>query len=467
MQLRPYQADTLAAIRDAYRSGKRAPLLCSPTGSGKSAMTAYMLGRTTKRTLILCHREELRDMICASLPVPYNVIEGARTIGTERVAVGMMQTVSRRLGSLPKFEWVISDECHLSMAPTWRAILDHYKGAWHLGMSATPCRLDGQGLGTIFDTIVYGPTVRELINRSYLSPCRVFAPEHHVENLKKSGSDFNMEDAARLFDKASVTGAAAEHLRRLGPDRRAIVFCCTREHATHAAQQFRDAGFRAANVDGSMAPGERKQRFAGFRSGRIQVLTNVDLATTGFDDPGIAAEIMLRPTQSLALYLQMVGRALRIYPGKSDAILIDCVGNVMRHGMPDAEREWTLEGREKRSRAAAVRQCPKCYAAFLPAPKCPECGFLFPVSTRRTAPEQRDGSVVEITSGSFETRAQRLRSAPLKELIREAKTFEQLQEIGAARGFRHGWARRMHNFRIGKRTNAFLRANQHRAGAAA
>ena len=203
-----------------------------------------------------------------------------------------------------------------------------------------------------------------------------------------------------------------------------------------------------------MSPTDRAQRFAGFRSGRIQVLVNVELCTTGWDCPSVSAEIMLRPTQSLALYVQMVGRALRIYPGKTDAILIDCVGNVVRHGMPDAEREWTLEGREKRSRAVSVRQCPKCYAAFLPAPKCPECGHLFPVAARRTSPEQRDGSVVEITAGTFDTREQRLRNAPLKELLKGANTLEQLKEIAKARGYHPGWATRMLQFKAGARGRA-------------
>lgn len=460
MDLRPYQAIAMADIQNAYRSGKRAPLLCSPTGSGKSAMTKYMLGRTRKRVLYLCHRAELMDMVCDDLAaegIAHGVIgpgHGAPLRHTHQISVGMMQTVSRRLDKLPAFDWVISDEAHLAMAPTWLKILQHFKGAWHLGMSATPCRLDGKGLGEFYDQIVYGPSVRELTDRGYLSPCRVFAPANDVALVKKSGSDFNMDDAARLLDKAAITGSAVAQLRKLAPGRRAIVFCCTREHADHVAEQFRAEGFAAANIDGSMTAAQRAQRLADFRTGRLTVLTNVELLTTGFDCPQIEVGIFLRPTQSLALYLQMVGRILRIAPGKADAVLLDHVGNVLRHGMPDEAREWTLEGRAKRSAPPPVRQCPKCYAAFRPAPKCPACTFVFPVVARARATAERDGDLTELSGDEAAARLRRLRDAPLKELLKAAKTREALEEIRKARGYHPAWTARMLAFKAHARSRA-------------
>jgi superfamily II DNA or RNA helicase len=451
MLLRPYQQTALDAIRLVYASGKRRPLLCSPTGSGKSAMTRYMLERTTKRTLILCHRAELLEMISDSLPVPHSVI--GRSNHLEKVCVGMMQTVSRRLDKLPAFDWVISDECHLAMAPTWLSILKHYDKAWHLGMSATPCRLDGKGLGETFDAIVYGPSIGELTARGYLSPCRVFAPAHELAAIRKSGSDYNMEDAATVLNKPQITGSAMEHLRRIAPGRQAIVFCCNRVHADDVAAQFRGEGISAVNIDGSMSDGERKSRLGAYLRKEVQVLTNVELLTTGFDCPQIEVEIMLRPTQSLALYLQMVGRVLRINPGKADAVLLDHVGNVLRHGMPDEAREWTLEGRAKRLTPPPVRQCPKCYAAFRPAPKCPACDYVFPIElSPRQAAKQRAGELEELQRTDP---AAYLKTAPFKDVVKQAKTLEALQAIAKARGYDHRWARRMWAMKSGQ--NQFWR----------
>lgn len=433
--LRPYQQAALDAIRSAYASGKRRPLLCSPTGSGKSAMMRYMLERTKKRTLILCHRAELLEMISDSLPVAHSII--GRSNHLEQVCVGMMQTVSRRLDKLPAFDWVISDECHLAMAPTWLSILKHYDKAWHLGMSATPCRLDGKGLGETFDSIVYGPSVRELTARGYLTPCRTFAPAHELAAIRKSGSDYNMEDAAALLNKPQITGSAMEHLRRLAPGRQAIVFCCNRAHADAVATQFRSEGISAVNIDGSMSGEERTHRLKAYLRREIQVLTNVELLTTGFDCPQIEVEIMLRPTQSLALFLQMVGRVLRISSGKSDAILLDHVGNVFRHGFPDDAREWTLEGRAKRTAPPQVRQCPSCYAAFRPSPKCPSCQYVFPVElSPRQAAKQRAGELAELQRNDPEGW---MKTAPFKDVVKQAKTLDALKAIAKARGYKSGW----------------------------
>ena len=458
MLLRPYQSDVLDRIRDAYRQGRRAPLLCSPTGSGKSAMVAYMLGRTRKRTLILAHRAELVEMISAGLPVPHGVITAGRPTPGDQIMVGMMPTVARRLDDLPRFDWVISDECHLSLAPTWSRILDHYKDAHHLGMSATPCRLDGRGLGEIFDTIVYGPSVRELTSRGYLSPLRAFAPAQAVERIKKVAREFSLRDGAAALDRAPITGSAIEHYQRHAAGRRAIVFCCTVEHAEHVAAEFTAAGIPAASVDGGMSKADRVARLAAHRDGRIRVLTNVDLVTTGHDDPGIGAAIFLRPTDSLALFLQAVGRVLRVAPGKDDAILLDHVGNVLRHGMPDAPREFTLDGRLKRTAAPTVRQCPQCWAAFAPAPRCVACGYVFPIAAKPRNTAANDGTLAQIDDGDVEARQRRLREAPLKELLREARTREALEEIRKARGYHHAWTGRMLEFKAAGRARFAGRA---------
>ena len=443
MILRPYQASALAGVQAVYRSGRRRALLVAPTGSGKSAMTRHMLERTTKRTLILCHRAELQDMICESLPGPHGVIGGSRAVPREAVHVGMMQTVARRLDVLPRYEWVISDEAHLAMCPTWRSILQHYADAWHLGLSATPCRLDGKGLGAEYEQIVYGPTIRELTARGYLAPCRVFAPAA-TATVGADLQRLSMDAAGEYLDRPGITGDVIAHYQRIAPGRQAIVFCSSRAHADHVAAAFSAAGIPAVNVDGGMSKAERSARIGDFRARRVQALVNVDLLTTGFDCPQIEVGIMLRRTESLALYLQKVGRILRIADGKRDAVLLDHVGNTLLHGLPDANRDWTLDGRLQRKAPMAMAGCPRCHRTHAPAPSCPSCGYAYasrPAPPRR-APEVRDG-VLELVDG---VGLEQLGGQRLQDALRAARGSATdgearvaLERIRKAMGYQAGW----------------------------
>lgn len=419
-------------------------MLCMPTGAGKSATTAYMVGRTKMRTLILCHRRELLDMISSGLPVEHGLILPGKKTPQNKILVGMVQTVQRRLRDLPDVQWVISDECHLAMAAGWQSILKHFASAKHLGMSATPCRLDGKGLGETFDEIVYGPSIRELVDLGHLVPNRTFAPPHTVKKLHKKGGDFDMAEASVAYSDAKILGDAVEHLRRLGAERRTLVFCCDIAHAERTSLRFREYGFSASFVHGGMDKDLRSKEVDDFRAGRTQVLCNVDLLTTGFDMPAIEAGVFLRPTQSLALYLQMCGRLLRPAPGKKYALILDHAGNVARHGFPQADREWTLDGRAKKGAAAGVKICPECFAAMPQnAQACPECGHSFAAEE----PEGRDSSedwktrLVEVHYNDHEqAEFNRLRTAPLKQLVREARGDRAaLQKIARARGFKAAW----------------------------
>lgn len=449
IQLRPYQQTALDAIREAYRQKKHAPLFVSPTGSGKSAMLGYMLSNTRRRTLILAHRRELLDQISESLPVEHGIIAAGKPHNNAPVQVGMVQTVARRLDSLPQFEWVISDEAHLSVSQTWSRVIKHYPSALGLGLSATPTRLDGKGLGEHFDSIVYGPSIKQLVSDGYLTRCRVFCPPVEFEKIRSLRGDYDMAEAEDRLDNPYITGNAVEHLQRIGPGRKTIVFCCGVKHATHVAEQFRDAGISAIDVNGGMS--DRAQRVADFKAGNVQVLTNVDLLTTGFDCPDIQAGVFLRPTLSRALYLQMVGRLLRVAQGKTDALLLDHVGCVLRHGLPDADREWSLAGTGDSERQAiesglAIRRCDKCflvYEAHLSA--CPYCGTTAETGSRLL--EERDGQLVEITER--DRRLEWLKSAEYGKALSSCETPEQIREMANARGYASGWTIRQVMGRFG------------------
>ena len=197
---------------------------------------------------------------------------------------------------------------------------------------------------------------------------------------------------------------------------------------------------------------DRAERIASFRSGQTQVLFNVDLLSTGYDDPGISAGIFLRPTGSLALYIQMVGRFLRIAEGKQNAIILDHVGNTARHGLVDEDREWTLDGRPKRKpgeATPATRQCIECYAVHRPAPVCPCCGYTYQTKAREI--EERDGELVELTSATVKPRVTKV---DLQAMIRAAKTYPDLKDLGERLGYKPTWAsfiqKRRNHFRSGR-----------------
>lgn len=431
MQLRPYQTAILSEIRASYKSGFRAPLVVSPTGSGKSALIAYMMANTKKRTLILAHRIEIVQQISAALTIKHGIVAPGYPRSASSIQVGTMQTVSRRLGMLPRFDWVISDEAHISACPTWANILTHYSGAWGLGLSASPTRLDGRGLNQHFDTLVKGPSIGGLIALGFLCPLRTFAPAVEIDKLKIACGEFVMSDAAMKLDKPVITGSAVDHYRRLAPGRRAIVFCCSRAHADHVAAQFRAAGYSSINVDGSMTTDERRSRIRDFRQGRIEILTNVELLTTGFDCPEIEVGIMLRPTNSLALFIQQAGRIVRPSPGKKDAILLDHVGNVARFGMVEDEREWTLDGHGKRNSSGAsgpaVRLCPRCFAATRPGPPtCAHCGHVFESAPRQV--EETGGELTEVDPEVMRRNRRKEQGS--------ANSLEALIELGVARQYK-------------------------------
>lgn len=421
-------------------------MLCAPTAFGKSTLMQEMLSKTSKQVLILVHREELLEKNADDLKhagIPHGIISsrGAPLRHTHRFQIGMMQTVTRRLEGLQGFDFVISDEAHLAMSPSWLTILEHFKDAWHLGMSATPCRLDGQGLGLFYDHIVYGPSPAELTTRGYLCPMRTFAPPAQVDGQWDPHKSWSTAKKAEFLNRPAITGSAVAEFKRLGRGHQAVVFCTDRKHAENVAEEFCKAGVRAINVDGTMGV-ERKQRLKSFVARELDVIVNVDLLTTGWDCPQVDVGIDLAATESLALDVQKHGRVIRISPGKEMAYWLDLVGNTFRHGLYDAKREWTLEGRAKRHTAPPVRQCPNCYAAFMPAPKCPACQYVFPIASPKT-PVRRGGSNVslqEIAAADVEERQRYLRETPLKVLTKAAHTMEALREIQVARGFKPGWA---------------------------
>jgi DNA repair protein RadD len=444
MQLRPYQHRAIEDLRNAYRSGARAPLLVGATGMGKtvvfSAITASATARGRK-VLILVHRRELMHQASSKLTaagVEHGIIAAGIEPSQQPVQVASVQTLVRRLATI---NWepclVIIDEAHHAAAGSWSSILSHWPGALRLGVTATPCRLDGRGLGDSFDALIEGPSVQMLTSAGYLSPARIFAPPMvaDLSQLRRRAGDYANDQAAAAMTRPTVTGDAISHYQRLAEAQQAIAFCCNVAHAESVRDAFETAGISAALLLGGTA--DRDGVVAAFAAGAVRVLVTVDVVSEGFDIPAASVAILLRPTQSLGLYLQQVGRVLRPAPGKDAALILDHVGNVTRHGFPDDIRQWSLEHGARRAGgsqpAPSVRTCPACFAAFRPAPQCPVCGANCAPEQRRPM-QQVDGELKELKRIDVQLRRREQG---------KAQTLQQLIAIGHARNMRNpvAWAK--------------------------
>ena len=304
-------------------------------------------------------------------------------------------------------------------------------------------RLDGKGLCHVAQSLVTGVNTRWLIDNGFLAPYKIYTSPQKLElkGVRTTGGDYNTGDLAAAMDKPTITGDAVQHYQRHGQNQQAIVFAVTVEHSKNIAQQFCDAGIEAAHLDGTAGKIERENIVEQYRSGDIRVLCNVNLFTEGFDVPEAGVCIMLRPTKSLSLYLQMAGRVLRPVPGKT-AIILDHAGNVHQHAAPSAARAWSLEGRKGRNidKQPPIAECEACYYVWEPKAGdqriCPECGHVH-AQEERKGPKQDDADLIELTRNDnpWAWAANRR----LESIMPKVKTIEDLKNICKAKGYKPGW----------------------------
>jgi len=451
IELRDYQTLTLAKVRASYRAGCRAPLLVAPTGSGKTTIFCHVADQAARKgnqTLILAHRAELIRQTAETLDrfgVEYGLIIPGATLTDAPVQVASVQTLTRRLTRLAwQPDLIVVDEAHHCTRQTGHGrILAHFSTAKVLGCTATPERLDGQGLGVgvggFFDALIQGPSVRDLVDSGHLSRPVVFAPPDRpdLSGIRTAMGDYDRGALAETMDKPRITGDAIEHYRRLVAGAQSIAFCVSVAHAEHVAEAFRLAGYQAASIDGTLSDKDRRQRIADLGAGKLNAITSCELVGEGVDVPIVGGCLLLRPTQSTSLFLQQIGRTLRPYPGKEKAIIIDAVGNVLRHGHPLEDREWSLDSKPRRQRKGEqedkgqekVRVCPECAAIHPLAPACPECGYQYPNARH-----------IEVVHGHLtEVKPEDRRLAAKREQSR-CRTLEDLQDLAARYGYRAGWA---------------------------
>lgn len=445
MNLRPYQARALAEVDAAFAAGKRRVLLVMPTAAGKTVCFAEA-ARRRHRATIIAHRRELLAQArrkAEALGLRTGPIQSAAPI-----RVASIQSLQRRLDQIGDPGLLIADEAHHCVSDSWLRLFRALPGAPVLGVTATPERLDGRGLGDVFQAIVRGPSIPELIESGYLSSVRVYAPPAppDLTGVRTLGGDYSAGELAARMAKPKIIGDAVEHYGWHTPGAPAIAFCPTVDHARLTAEAFSRAGWRARAVWGGMPDVDRDAAIEGLETGEVEVVVSCSLIDEGLDVPALGAVIDLAPSKSLGRWMQRVGRGFRTAPGKTELVLLDHAGNTLRHGLPGAPREWSLGGRPKRQAPPAVRQCGQCYAMHTPAPRCPCCGHLYAeTGSPRPAIRQEAGFLEALSPED-----RRLRTAPLKDLLKEAQDRAGLERIAAARGYKPGWVNTVAAFRLGR-----------------
>lgn len=511
--LRPYQDEFVHQVRIEYRNGSKAVILVAATGAGKTVVFSYIARNAAdrgRRVLILAHRDTLIKQASRKLNdygVQHGIIMAGFTPNPRRlVQVASVQTLVRRLKQILAsmeaayekakaaalaaglseeeadakgrearralgFDMIVIDEAHLSAAKSYMDIRAAFPDAIVLGVTGSPIRLDGKGLGKgsggMFETLVQGISIRQLIDQAFLVKPVVYASREQIDlaGIKKVGGDYDAEALAEVMDKPKITGNAIEHWKKICPGVPAVAWCANVAHAEHVAAEFNAAGVPALALSGKDDPAERDRALKALERGTIKIITFAMLLVEGVDCPAIGAVILLRPTMSLSSYLQVIGRGLRtIYapgmpidtveerfaaiaagPKGGKCYVLDHCGLTFKHGFADDEREWSLDGvvkkkgkKKEQEPKRDLLQCPKCYHVHDPEPTCPACGHVYEVKVRKV--EYAEGQLEEITPemrASMDERMKNLRRAE----VRGAKTLEELERIAAQRGYSPGWAR--------------------------
>lgn len=434
MELRDYQRDLYQKTQDAFRRGAKRVLVCVGCGAGKSYIFAEMARQAKGGVLVLTHRRELLEQTGRLF----------RELGIS-ARIEMILTEANRLGQYPKHTLIITDEAHLSRSSSWMKVLDYYD-TYTVGFTATPIRLDGKPLGDIYDALVTGVSVRWLIDNHRLAPYEYYAPTAvNTDDLKVQCGDYIIKDLESLMIDRAIYSDVLRSWERIAKGSKTIAYCVSVKHARETAELFSAVGYPAVEIDGGTPPKRRAEIMQDFRDGKITMLCNVGIISEGVSIDDVTCCLLLRPTESHALYIQQAMRCMRYAPGKI-AKIVDCVGNYTRNPLPDADVEWSLtESVKKKPKLNEegdffIRSCPKCFMVFKTAPVCPYCGEEYPLHPREIEAHENI-ELARITAAEAEE-AERKRKEARRQQGR-AQTFPELLEIGKARGYKNpaAWAR--------------------------
>lgn len=432
--LRIFQTALVEEIYSSWNDGAINVMPVAPTGSGKTVVLSKLLRDEPGSSIAIAHRQELVSQISLALArngVRHRIVGAKRGGNLTRIitalqvaelgysfldpsakcGVGGVDTIVK-MGEESWFKQIrlaVQDEGHHVLRDNkWGRAANLFPNARGLFPTATPLRADGRGLGRhadgLTDRLVLAPSMRDLISLGYLTEYRIFAPpsDFHRENIRVSDSTGELikEDASREVKRACITGDVVAHYTRITPGKLGVTFCVDVEEATKTAAAFNAAGVKAEVVTADTPDAQRASVLRRFKNREILQLVNVDLFGEGFDLPALEVVSFARPTESFALYAQQFGRVLRPSEGKTHGIVIDHVGNVLRHNLPDKPRIWSLDRREKRAKkqedAIPLKVCVECLQPYEAVKKrCPYCDFYM-APAQRSAPEFVDGDLTEL-----------------------------------------------------------------------
>lgn len=456
-QLRDYQLDIIQQIFAHWFNGLSAVAMQLPTGAGKTIIFTAVANEfiaMDEPVLVIAHRTELIAQAASKLETvtdrPIGIIKsGIKPNPDSLIQVASIQTLIRR--NPPPASLVIFDEAHHCHSKTYATVMKHYRerGAYILGCTATPARTDGRGLRYLysgtpgFDVLIKGSSVRELIRKKYLAPFKIYSPDSIIDaanaKIRTTGGDYNQKQLADLVEKTLIIGDAVDTWKQHAYLKRTVLFAVSVKHSKELAQGFRDAGISAMHLDGKTPKKERIALLSAFESGQILVLCQHSIVTEGVDIPGIEAIQLVRPTKSLIVWFQAIGRALRPTPNKETAIVIDHTDTHLNLPWPDDEIEWSLDPVSLKGSKWAIG-CPECHHVFRPTEDerdrclatCPNCNVKFTFKTEKSGKKLKRLKVVEIVPANF---------AEFDTEYDERKLYivQQLIDFGELQRYQRGW----------------------------
>lgn len=443
-KLRDYQQETIDKVYQSIKNHHRSIMVQQPPRTGKTVIMADIARRATakgNRVLFMVHRQEIVQQVVKTFR--------ADGVDMSLATIGMVQTITRHVDDLDPPQIIFVDEAHHALAGTYQRVLKAFPKAYKLLFTATPYRLNGAGFTDIADDLITGKPVSWLIDHHFLAPVDYYAPSQiDASKLRTKRTGDYSEASIREAIKPKIYGNAVKHYLKLAAGKQAIAYTYNVDSAINLAQAFNNQGITARAVAGSTPKEERRKIIEDYRAGKIKIVTNAELFTEGLDLPNVDCVIMLRPTQSLSLYLQFAMRSMNPREGKT-ATIIDHVGNVERFGLPTDDREWTLEGREKGKTSASgatiksVTVCQTCFASFYrTGGTCPYCGAALGEEKK-----------LEVVDGAELKKVTRSRLAIVKQLEQSAatqniagkrpselKSFKEVQAYAKLKGYRPGWS---------------------------
>lgn len=435
LQLRDYQLELIDGVYESLKRKNKKIMVISPAGSGKTVTMSEIARRATRkknRVLFVVHRIEIVHQVRQTFI--------ANDVDMDYCEIGMIQTITNKVkkNKVTEPTTILIDEAHHSLSKSYTRILDAFPKAVVLGFTATPIRLSGQGFTEIFDDLITGKSVQWLIDNNRLAPFKYYSKKLiNTENLKRNSTGDYSNDSIELAMESTIFGDVVEHYRKFADNKKTIVYTHSVESSKQVADRFIAEGYAAIQVDGTTPKAEREFAMQQFRSGDIRILVNAELYGEGVDVPDCECVVLVRPTESLTLFIQQTMRAMRYMPDKQ-AIIIDHVGNYTRHGLPTTEHDWTeyFQGNKKKAKenTVVVKECESCYGVYQGnAAECPHCGHVHIVEyIREELDIDETAALEEITEADVITLDFR---SP-----EDCNSVEELYELAKNRGYKPGWA---------------------------